>query len=259
METIRRALSNRNIFLLAVTFLTLGIILIVFIFNLFTNSIQEREHIWETTLKFTVDNEKEFPYAVTTQQGNLYATGPLYSDSPLVTNENINGEYLAIREYREEYRLHTETYSCNCRTVNNVTQCSTCTRTYWSWDYDGVNYQKVPTIKLLSQSMDASLFDWSGGFLINNYHHVDTKEGKYHLYLDSHHRVSYTVISPGIEVSQGFRSDEEGLKTIEVTPDSAKDLKIARLALTIFLSILLISGIACWLYFGYENIDTYVK
>lgn len=254
METIRRALNNRNIILSSLIILASGILLICWIFNLFTNSIQERERLWETTLKFNTDNSKEFPYAILTQQGNLYAEGPLYEASPLVTNDKIEGEWLAIKEYREEYRMHTETYSCNCKTVNEVTTCQTCTRTYWSWDFDGIQEQTVDKVALLSQEMNSNLFSWK-----NSWIHQNTKEGKYHYYYDSHHRSSFSTIARGVEVKQGFRSDESGLKAIEVSPNNAENLRTCRIALTIFLSILLIIGVGCWIYFGYEYIDTYIK
>lgn len=259
MDTIRRSLNNRNIILSALTILILGIALIIWIFSLFTNSIQEREHEWETTLKFTEENAEEFPYSVKTQQGNLYATGFLYEASPLVTNENIEGEWLAIKEYKEEYRMHTETYSCNCRTVNNQTSCSTCTRTYWSWDYDGVNYQKVDKILLLGQEMDSNMFNWTGGLFESRYRSVDTKEGKRYLKRSSTKRSSFSVIPRGIEVSQGFRSDQEGFVVKDIVPNNSSGLKTARLIITILLSILLVSGVGCWIYFGYEIVDSYIK
>lgn len=259
METIKKALNNRNIILSGLVILVLGIILIIWIFNLFTNSIQEKEHIWETTLKFSIENESEFPYAVKTQQGNLYAEGPLYANSQLVTNENINGEWLAIKEYKEEYRSHTETYSCNCRTVNGHTNCSTCTRTVWQWEYDGTNYQKVERIKLLGQEMDSKMFNWDGGWLINNYQHVNTKEDKHYLYHNSHKRSSFSVISPGVNVAQGFRSDENGFSTLDIQPNNSSGLKTIRLILTILLSVVLVTGVGCWIYFGYEYYDSYIK
>lgn len=259
METIKKALNNRNIILIAIGFLILGIALIILIFNLFTNTIRDKEHLWETTLKFSTENAIEFPYAVKTQQGNLYAEGPLYEASPLVTNENINGEWLAIKEYKEEYRMHTETYSCNCKTVNGSTSCSTCTRTYWSWDYDGINYQKVEKIKLLGQEMLSTMFNWDGNWLVNNYQHQDTKEGKRYLYKGSHNRSSFSTIAPGVNVAQGFRSDENGFMTLDIEPNNSQGLKTIRLIITIILSICLLCGIGCWLYFGYEYYDSYIK
>lgn len=259
METIRKALNNRNIILSGLVILVLGIILIIWIFNLFTNSIQEKEHIWETTLKFSTENESEFSYAVKTQQGNLYVEGPLYEASPLVMNENINGEWLAIKEYKEEYRSHTETYSCNCRTVNGYTNCSTCTRTVWQWEYDGTNYQKVERIKLLGQEMDSKMFNWEGGWLINNYQHIDTKEGKHYLYHNSHKRSSFSAIASGVNVAQGFRSDENGFSTLDIQPNNSSGLKTIRLILTILLSVVLVTSVGCWIYFGYEYYDSYIK
>lgn len=259
METIKKALNNRNVILSGLAILVFGIILIIWIFNLFTNSIQEKEHIWETTLKFSTENENEFPYAVKTQQGNLYAEGPLYEASPLVTNENINGEWLAIKEYKEEYQSHTETYSCNCHTVNGHTNCSTCTRTVWQWEYDGTNYQKVERIKLLGQEMDSKMFNWDGGWLINNYQHIDTKEGKHYLYHNSHKRSSFSTIAPGVNVAQSFRSDENGFSILDIQPNNSSGLKTIRLILTVLLSVALVTSVGCWIYFGYEYYDSYIK
>lgn len=260
MDTISKALSNKNVVLGGLLIFVLGVGITILSFNSFSNSIQEQEREWETTLKFTTENEVEFPYSIKTQQGNLYATGPLYEDSPLVSNEHIDGEWLAIKEHKEEYRPHTETYSCNCRTVNGHTSCSTCTRTVWSWDWAGTSYQRVERIKLLGQEMDSKMFNWEGGWLDGNYVHKNTKEGKHYYYYSSSERSSFSAIPSGVVVSQGFRSDQNGFVVKDIQPDGAGGMKTIRLVVTLLLSFLTLGGTIAWIYFNYETYnDHYIK
>lgn len=252
----RDILKNNNVILIGVLIFLFGSLISFITYNAFAKKIEvDRE--WNTALKFNEENAEEFPYSVKTQQGNLYAEGPLYANSPLVTNENINGEWLAIKEYKEEYRPHVETYSCNCRTVNGHTQCSTCSRTVWEWEYDGTNYWKVDSLILLGQELDAKMFNWEGGWFDGSYQHQNTKEGKYYLKRGSSHRSSFSAIPNGVFRQQGFSSTHEGFVAKDISPGKSDSIKTTRLIITIILMVVTLAGTATWIICNYEQYDKF--
>lgn len=254
---LNETLKNHNVILIGALIFVIGIAISIITYNAFGKKIDEVDKEWNTTLKFNEENAEEFPYSVKTQQGNLYAEGPLYANSPLVTNDNVNGEWLAIKEYKEEYRMHTETHSCNCRRVNGHTRCSTCTRPVWSWEYDGTNYWKVDSLILLGQVLDAKMFNWEGGWFDGGYQHQDTKEGNYYLKRGSSHRSSFSAIPNGVFRQQGFSSTHEGFIAKDISPNKSDSIKTVRLVTTIILVVLTLAGTGVWIGYNYEQYDRF--
>lgn len=244
-------LSNKNTILASVLLALLGVVISFAVGSLFDNAILEVDKDWEKALKFTTENAEEFPYSVKTKQGNLHATGPVIAASPLVTHENINGEYMSIIENREEYRKHTEYYSCNC---DDDGHCETCTRHYWSWDWVGSNRWAVEKISLLGQEMPANMINWQYG-----HHAINTKEGKRYIYTDSHHRQRYDVLNGPVEGSWGFTSDDNGFRYNADINGPRSGMLIALKVVTI---ILLLIGTGVGVYFfiltTYESYDEYI-
>lgn len=254
----KEILKNNNVILIGALILIVGTLISITTYNMFGKKIDEIDKEWNTTLKFNEENAEEFPYSVKTQQGNLYAEGQLYANSPLVINENINGEWLAIKEIKEEYRQHTETYSCNCRrTVNGHTRCSTCSKIVWSWEYDGTNYWKVDSLILLGQILDAKMFNWGGGWFDNEYQHQNTKEGTYFLKRDSSHRSSFSAIPNGVFRQQGFSSTHEGFVAKDISPNKSDGIKTTRLVVTIILAVITLVGTGVWIGYNYEKYDKF--
>lgn len=201
---LRKILNNRNVVLISVVIFLMGIGLSILASSLFDKAILEVDKGYDKALKITEENAEEFPYAVKTQQGGMNVTGPIIAVSPKVTDERIVGEYLAIQEYFEEYRMHTESYFCNCRTVNGNTSCSTCTRTYWSWDSAGMDTKKVEKISLLGQEMDSNFIPWVSGL-----EDINLANGDHYYYYRSHKRSHFAVLSEK-SGTWGFVSNQDG-------------------------------------------------
>lgn len=200
--------------------------------NLFDIWIMDADKEWDKTLKFTEENAIEFPYAIETKQGNLNATGEVKAASPLLTNEYLPAQYLAIREVQEEYRMHTETYSCNCRSVNNQTQCSTCTRTYWSWDRVGSATTTVERVSLLGQEMLSTFIPWRSLF----YEPENTIDGKKYLDTGYNKRSYFEVLKPGVTGSFGFTSDDNGFRyNADLSGPRSDSLVVMKIVVLIFI------------------------
>ena len=76
-----------------------------------------------------VDEEDEFDYIRRTNAGRFLANGTLSVVDPVTVGE-LPGAYAEIRKVKEEYRMHTETYT----TTDEKGHTTVHTRTYYSWD-----------------------------------------------------------------------------------------------------------------------------
>lgn len=246
-------LNNRNVYIICGAICALGIALICLVNSIFDKVILDADKDWDKAIKISEENAEEFPYSVKTQQGGIYAEGPIIAVSPRVTDERLQGDYLAIAETFEEYRMHTETYSCNCRTVNGTTTCSTCTRNYWSWDYAGEDIKKVDTISLLGQEMNSNFIPWANGF-------VGTKlaNGDIHYYYNGSRRSSFSVLSEK-SGGWGFVSDKDGFRyDSNLNGPISGFWNIVRW-ITLIILFLLTGGLAWWFWYeNYESVDKYI-
>lgn len=248
-------LSNRNVILISCAIFITGIGLTMLAGNLFDKAITEIDKDYDKALKFTKENAEEFPYSVKTEQGNLYATGEVKAVGELIHHDELPEEYMAIREVKEEYREHRETYSCNCHTVNNRTSCSTCTRTYWSWDYAGSNTEKVDKISLLGQEMASTMIPWDTSYVIEQ-----LKSGDRYLETGARKRSYFEVIKPGVSGSFGFTSDQDGFRhNAEIAPGKSDTLKVIKTVTQVILGVVSIGLAFAFAYYNYESFnDRYI-
>lgn len=79
-----------------------------------------------------IQSEDMFQYGLDTDVGNAFAYGDLKAVDT-VTYPEIGGEYMYVEKVKEEYTMHTETYT----TTDSKGHTQTHTRTYWSWDRVG--------------------------------------------------------------------------------------------------------------------------
>lgn len=76
-----------------------------------------------------VNTDDEFDYISRTNAGRFLANGTL-SAIDTVRLDELPGVYSSVKKVKEEYRLHTETYT----TTDDEGHTTTHTRTYHSWD-----------------------------------------------------------------------------------------------------------------------------
>lgn len=206
--------SNKNVLWLSILCIVFSISMSISCFFIFEGMIVDATKTYDKALKFSEESKEQFAYSIKTQQGNLYAEGKLYAGSELKTHKRIPGEHLYIREIEEHYNMHTQTYECGSTDSNGVYHSRTCTRTYWSWDFAGLEEWFVDKIKLLDVEMDNDFIPWYSWI----YNHVDTKDGNFY-HREGNRRWSYSVIDEGIDVAFGFTSDKDGFRyNSEVTP-----------------------------------------
>lgn len=246
-------LSNRNIFIVAGIILLIGVGLTCLVGSAFDKAILEADKGYDKALKITEENAEEFPYAVKTQQGGINATGPIIAISPRLTDDRLNGDFLAIEEIFEEYRMHTETYSCNCRTVNGKTSCSTCTRQYWSWDYSGSNKRKVETISLLGQEMSGDFIPWAYGLK-----DINLANGHTYYYYGSSKRSRFAVLSEKLG-SWGFVSNQDGF-VYDSSLDGPQKGSLAVIKWVVMIILLFGTGVLIYYFINlnYEVVDRYI-
>lgn len=243
-------LSNRNVIIISIGIAILGAVLAIFAGSIFDKVITEVDKDWDKALKFTEDNASEFPYAIKTRAGNLYASGEIKAASDLVKNDNLPSEYLAVSETIEEYREHTYTYSCRCKTVKNRTSCDTCRGSYWSWDYAGSETSKVEKISLLGQEMSSNMIPWDIG-----YDMVRMTNGDIYLDRGYNKRSYFSVVSPGITGSFGFTSNDDGFKyNPKLNGPSSGTWKVGKVIAEI---VLVLAGLAGGIAFAYHNLEHY--
>lgn len=87
------------------------------------------EGYFATVSSTVVDTEDKFDYIRRTEVGRFIADGTLTVIDP-VSLEELPKSYSYIKKVKEEYRLHTETYT----TTDSKGHVTTHTRTYHSWD-----------------------------------------------------------------------------------------------------------------------------
>lgn len=248
-------LSNRNVVLISFVIFIVNAGITLFVSGLFNKAIAEADKDYDRALKFTEENADEFPYSVKTGQGNLYASGEIKAASELIRHDELPEKYMAIREVKEEYREHHQTYSCNCRTVNNRTSCSTCTRIYWSWDYTDSSTQKIDKISLLGQEMMSDLIPWDTDYTVE-----ELKNGGKYLETGFRERSYFEVIKPGVFGSFGFTSDQNGFNyNSEIAPGKSNTIKVIKVAIQAILATASISLAFTFTFYNYQRFnDKYI-
>lgn len=233
-------LNNRNAALISMLVLLVLFGLTAWQWTWWSGAIENNGKDYRIALKFDESNAAEFPYSIKTQQGKMYAKGNITTPDKLLTDDNIDGSWLAIRKVHEEYRSHVETYSCNCLPKKG---CSVCTRTVWNWEFDRNEDKVVPSVSLLGQTFDSGLFGWK------SYKYCKIKESKRqdrglftkddtYIKISSKRRYYYETVDDKIPYEGGFVSDQKGVRADSSIQPSNDNLSIER----IFITILMIVG-----------------
>ena len=252
-------LNNRNAVLVSVLALLALLGLTAWQWTWWDDSIDNEGRDYRVALKFDESNAKEFPYAVKTQQGKLYAKGKVTSPDKLLTDANIDGEWLAIRKVHQEYRSHTETYECHCKPKKG---CDTCTRTVWDWEFDRNEDRSVSRVLLLGQEFSHSLFDWKQyksckikqssqqdkNFLVKDDTYIKTSPTQ---------RYYYETVAGGIAYEGGFVSDHKGIRSDSSIRPASGFLSGARIFITVLLVIVSVVVSTMLLVNLYQRIDFY--
>ena len=87
------------------------------------------ERYLKVAASVVVDTNDKFDYISRTDAGDFLAEGTL-SVIDTIRLEELPGVYSYVRKAKEEYRMHTETYT----TTDSKGHTHVHTRTYWSWD-----------------------------------------------------------------------------------------------------------------------------
>ncbi len=190
-------LTNKNVILVAAVIAAIGLFLALFLSSLWDNAIVDKDKIWNTSLKFDKENAEEFPYSVKTKQGNLYASGELKSIDPMISNEFLDGEFLAIRETFEHYTRH-ESKSCD-----SDGHCTT--SVYYTWDRTGDKWSIGGDADLLGQSVQLNSIPLDK--LLTS---VGIKGGGKYRKRGFDDRSYYDVVTNNSSGSWGFTSDDKG-------------------------------------------------
>lgn len=142
----------------------------MFLYNLLLNNIDNTTKIYQTAIK--TESIDEFNYTVDTKQGNVLAYGKFnVKNDNLVKFDEMNKKFPYVKRNIEEYTQHTETYSCGE---------STCTRTYYSWDYDGSEELKPKTINFMNRNYDGNVFSYDNTRGEDASNIANSSSGKYY-------------------------------------------------------------------------------
>ena len=252
-------LNNRNAVLVSLLVLLALLGLTAWQWTWWSNAIDSEGKDYRVALKFDESNAKEFPYAVKTQQGKLYAKGNITSPDKLLTDTNIDGEWLAIRKVHQEYRPHAETYACHCKPKKG---CDVCTRTVWDWEFDRNEDKTVSRVILLGQMFNSSLFDWK------QYKSCKIKQANQqnkHFFMkdDTYIKTSpmrryrYETVANRAVYEGGFVSDHKGIRSDNSIRPASNFLSEARIFITVLLVIGSVVASVMLLVNLYQRIDFY--
>ncbi len=150
MQEIFSKLTPTHKTLLIIALFTLLGALTLLIKNTAENYQYERAKLYNTAIQ--ASTTASFNYAVDSQQGNIITYGTFTTPNP-VTHPDVHNSYFSITKVQQEYTQHTEYYECG--TEENP---QTCTRTYYTWDYDGQESNRADTLTLHERQYPADIF-----------------------------------------------------------------------------------------------------
>lgn len=140
--------THKTLLIIAL-FTVLGSITLL-IKNTAENAQYEKAKLYNTAIH--ASSTAAFNYAVDSQQGYILTYGTFTTPEP-VTHPDITGGYFSISKVEEEYTRHIEYYECGTEE-----DPETCTRTYYSWDYNGSDDIAATTLTLHERNYPASIF-----------------------------------------------------------------------------------------------------
>lgn len=124
-----------------------SIILIMLIFGVFIDGKLDDARIDQNEIynkAAKIESIDEFLYAMKTNVGPSFVSGVL-EPSDVVTDPEIDGEYISLRIVQERYTMHTRQVA-HTRTVNGKTHTYYTTETYWRWDKVGEERKDVDEV-----------------------------------------------------------------------------------------------------------------
>lgn len=252
-------LNNRNAIIVSVLALLALLGLTAWQWTWWSGAIDNEGKNYEVALKFDESNAKEFPYAVKTQQGKLYAKGKITSPDKLLADTNIDGEWLAIRKVYQEYRSHTEKYLCNCMPKKG---CDVCSRTVWDWEFDKNEDRSVTRVSLLGQVFESSLFDWKQYKSCKIKQAEQQKKGLFtendtYVRASPTRRYRYETVASGVAYEGGFVSDHKGIRPDSSIRPASDFLSGARIFITALMVIGSVAVAVMLLINLYQRTDFY--
>lgn len=256
-SSLSSTINNRNAVLLTILVAIIGVGLTMWQWTWWDGLISNNGNAYHKALKFDESNANQFPYAIKTQQGALYARGEITSAGDLLKDDNIDGEWLAIKKVFEEYRSHVVTYSCGYKNK------SICTRTVWEWEHDYDEEKVVDKIKLLNQDLKSDMFEWK------QYQEQELKPSKHtrglffdnkkYIKVNGSHRYYYEVVANNAPYQGGFVSDDKGIRFASDIRPPSQMWTWLRLATTIIMIIGLCVSVKCLFTNMYEDNDVYIN
>ena len=141
-----------------------------------SDNIMEEQQKYNTALQINDDKEL-FEYGMRTNVGNAFVYGNLQAVDT-VTYPEIGDEYMAVEKVREEYTMHTRTYT----TTDSNGRTQTHTQVYWTWDYAGSEYVQCEEVSFCGVVFDSDKIDLPYGDYLNT------------IKVSSHVRYKYYVV-----------------------------------------------------------------
>lgn len=140
-----------------VTFIVSGSIGFILSNNFISNANQQASYY--QTMQVANDTDR-MNYLMSTSGGRTGINKAKIHAVDSVKRDELNKDYQYIERTREEYTMHTETYTTTDSKGNSTIH----TRTYWSWDYDGseskqAKYVTVNGFKIKSSAIDLPQYD----------------------------------------------------------------------------------------------------
>lgn len=188
---------------IAILLICLGL----FIYGKIADKVLSDSAIYNTALK--VKDKDTFNYVIDTQQGNIIVQTKMKVKEP-VSFPELKGAYAYVKKSREEYTMHTETYTDSKGKVH--------TRTYWSWDYAGSESKEAKQLVLYGNTYDINKFSLvsTEGLRASDALKAEYKNRLtgYYYYTSGHVRYSYNVVPTTFDASFIAKAGEKGLSSM---------------------------------------------
>jgi hypothetical protein len=149
LGTYSRLTKTHKTLLIICLFTILGAITLL-IQNVAEEARYNKAKLYNTAIH--AQTSDSFNYAVDSQQGNILTYGTFTTVDP-VTHQDLHNEYFSVNKIEEEYTQHIEYYECGTEESPQ-----TCTRTYYTWDYNGSNKTTASKLSFHNREYSASLF-----------------------------------------------------------------------------------------------------
>lgn len=189
-----------------------------------------------------IENTHLFQYGMDTNVGNAFVYGDLEAVDT-VTYPEIGGDYMYIEKVKEQYTMHTRTYT----TTDGKGHTQTHVQTYWTWDRVGSEELKCRDISFCGVVLESSKIKLPDTEFIDTIKESSHVRYKYYGVSTKYTGTIFTELRDGT-ISDG--SSFYNGKTIQETVDMLEDGMIWQV---IFWCIWLILIVACVYGFYYAD------